>query len=276
MRVTVIQCVPGTDKRTNIRLVGHLMGSSIERDRPDMISLPEMWTCLGGDRDTKLSQSEHLPDPGGTAAEGSAYRFLSDFARTHRVAVHGGSLGERRGDGLFNTTVVFGPDGAELGRYRKIHLFDVTIPGGADYRESRLFGSGEMPVCCETGLQNGAMRLGLSICYDLRFPELFIALRRAGATVIMVPSAFTKETGRDHWEVLLRSRAIETQCWVVAAATTGRHEDGQGRPRDTFGHSLICDPWGRVVAKLDGRAGVRNGDAGCGERFQGSHCDASV
>ncbi len=255
MRVTVIQCAPGTDKQANIRMVSDLMRSAVEQDRPDLVSLPEMWTCLGGDRETKLSQGECLPEPGGAAAEGSAYRFLSEFARTHLITVHGGSLGERQRDGLFNTTVVFGPDGSELGRYRKIHLFDVTIPGGADYRESRLFGAGDAPTCCDTGVANATMRLGLSICYDLRFPELFIALRRAGATVIMVPSAFTKETGRDHWEVLLRARAIETQCWVVAAATTGRHEDGQGGPRETFGHSLICDPWGHVVVKLEAEPG---------------------
>ena len=250
MRVTVIQCSPSADKQENIGLVGGLMEAAVAHDKPGLISLPEMWTCLGGNRETKLAQSEVLPQPGSAAAKGSAYQFLSTFAKTYGVAVHGGSLGERQGDGLFNTTVVFGPDGAELGRYRKIHLFDVTIPGGADYRESRLFGAGEAPVCCDSGIVSSGMRLGLSICYDLRFPELFIALRRGGAEVIMVPSAFTKETGRDHWEVLLRARAIETQCWVVAAATTGKHEDGQGRPRETFGNSLICDPWGRVVAKL--------------------------
>ena len=132
MRISVIQFAPGPDKKANIDAASDLMAMAVGKDRPALISLPEMWTCLGGDRETKLSQSEQLPEQGQTAAAGSAYRFLSEFARTHGVAVHGGSLGERHGDGLFNTTVVFGCDGAEMGRYRKIHLFDVTIPGGAE------------------------------------------------------------------------------------------------------------------------------------------------
>ena len=246
MRASVIQFEAGADKRANIAAMGELLDAAIAADSPDLVSLPEMWTCLGGTREMKLSQGERLVEAGSVPEAGSAYAFLSAFARRHSVTVHGGSIGELVGDRLFNTTLVFGRQGDEVGRYRKIHLFDVTTPGGQGYRESSLFGAGESVISCDVG---GA-RLGLAICYDLRFPELFLALRRAGASVIMVPSAFTRETGQDHWEVLLRARAIETQCWIVAAATTGQHRDGSGAVRETYGNSLICDPWGRVVARL--------------------------
>jgi nitrilase len=248
MRAIAIQCAPGANKADNIAIVGRAIEEAVGPDRPALVSLPEMWSCLGADRQTKLSESEPLPGPGEDAQVGTAYRFLQETARRLGVTLHGGSIGERVGDVLYNTSVVFGPDGGELARYRKIHLFDVTTPGGQGYRESSLFGSGTDVVTCRCPAEDGGLTLGLTICYDLRFPELFLALRRAGADVILVPAAFTAETGRDHWEVLLRARAIETQCWIVASATIGTHHDAAGRPRQTFGHSLICDPWGAVRA----------------------------
>jgi nitrilase len=255
MRAAAIQIQAGTDKAANIANVAPLIEQAAAKGAT-LVSLPEMWTCLGGDRAAKLDQAETLPMPGRAAPEGSAWRFLRDTARRLGITLHGGSIGEREGDTLFNTSVVFAPGGAELARYRKIHLFDVTTPGGAGYRESSLFGAGETVVTC----QAGRARLGLAICYDVRFPELFLALRRAGADAIMVPSAFTAETGRDHWEVLLRARAIETQCWVVAAATTGTHVDAAGRTRATWGHSMIIDPWGTIRATLADAPGVTLAD----------------
>lgn len=252
MRAIAIQCAPGADKAANISMLGAMIDSAGVGARPAMVSLPEMWTCLGAGRAAKLAQSEALPAPGLTDGAGPAFRFMSDTARRLGITLHGGSVGERDGETLFNTTLVFGPDGSELGRYRKIHLFDAMTPSGQGYRESSLFGAGDRVVTCALG----EITLGLSICYDLRFPELFAALRRAGAEVIVVPSAFTVETGRAHWEVLLRARAIETQCWVVAAATTGIHHDGAGRERATYGHSLICDPWGEIRAMAGEEAGV--------------------
>jgi hypothetical protein len=142
----------------------------------------------------------------------------------------------------FNTTVVFGPDGAELARYRKIHLFDITTPSGKVFRESDHFGRGReivtAPVLGTT--------LGLSICYDLRFPELYQALAARGAEILAVPSAFTVETGRDHWEPLLRARAIETASWVIAATQWGPHGESG---RTSYGHAVVVDPWGHVVAR---------------------------
>jgi deaminated glutathione amidase len=246
MRATVIQFEAGARKADNIAAARHHIESAIATHRPSLISLPEMWSCLGGDRAAKHAAAEALPPPDSGAPAGEAYDFLRDTARTHGITVHGGSIGELEGDVLFNTTLVFGPDGTELGRYRKIHLFDITTPSGQGFRESALFGAGQTVSVAATP----DARLGLSICYDLRFPELFLELRRQGADVIFVPSAFTAETGRDHWEILLRARAIETQCFVVAAATTGIHHDAAGKPRTTWGHSLIVDPWGTVRAGL--------------------------
>lgn len=249
MRVTAIQMSPGHDKAANLDQAARLIDAACAADRPDLIALPEMWTCLGGDRAAKFDAAETLPDAGGAAA-GPAYVLLREAARRHRVFVHGGSLGERAGDRLFNTTVAFDPDGHEVARYRKIHLFDITAPDGTAYGESRIYGHGDAVVTYGAR----GLTIGCAICYDLRFPELFLALRRAGAEVIMLPSAFTLLTGKDHWEPLLRARAIETQCWIIAPATTGRHHDAKGEARDTYGHSLVCDPWGKVVAcASDGR-----------------------
>ncbi len=250
MRVSVVQMSPGSDKGANIDQAERLIGEAVAADRPDMISLPEMWTCLGGDRDTKQRQAEPLPPPGSNEAGGPAYEFLRRTAREHGITVHGGSLceagGEAGGDKLFNTTLVFAADGTELARYRKIHLFDITTPGGQDYRESATYGGGKEVVLYRAG----DVSVGCAICYDLRFPELFLALRRGGAELIFLPSAFTVETGRDHWEPLIRARAIETQCWIAAPATWGKHLDAKGGPRFTYGRSLIVDPWGTVVAQV--------------------------
>jgi nitrilase len=254
MRASVIQFEAGADKAANIAAASALIEAAVAADKHGLISLPEMWTCLGGDRAAKYAAGEVLPAPG--EAGGQAYSFLQDTARRHGLIVHGGSIGELDAGTLFNTSLVFGPDGAELGRYRKIHLFDITTPSGEGYRESRLFGAGREVVVAEAD----GIRLGLSICYDLRFPELYLALRRRGAAVIFVPSAFTAETGRDHWDVLLRARAVETQSWIIAAATTGRHADAQGRPRETWGHSMIVDPWGTPRAALASGPGFATAD----------------
>ena len=251
MRVSVVQMTPGADKAANIAQAGRLIDEAVTADRPDIVSLPEMWTCLGGDRATKLAEGETLPAAGSNALGGAAYEFLRGVARTRGIFVHGGSLGERvgsesSGEKLFNTTVVFGPDGSELARYRKIHLFDITTPEGTGYRESSTYGGGSEIVTFVAG----GITVGCAICYDLRFPELFVELRRRGAELVFLPSAFTVATGRDHWEVLIRARAIETQCWFAAPATFGVHRDGKGEARHTYGRSLVVDPWGTVVAQV--------------------------
>jgi nitrilase len=253
MRVTVIQMNQGSDKAANLEQARRLAEAAIAADRPDLISLPETWTNLGGDREARLAAAEVLPPEGSGETGGPAYEFLRGLARIHRIFVHGGSIIEAGGEGgrLRNTSLLFGPDGREVARYRKIHLFDITAPDGTGYRESAAYEGGREIV---TAKGPGGVRLGLTICYDIRFPELYLALRRAGAELILVPSNFTLATGKDHWEVLLRARAIETQCWVAAAASWGEYLE-RGQKRQVYGHSLVCDPWGHVVAKASDGVG---------------------
>ncbi len=252
VRAAIVQFCPGAVRAENMRAADAMIRQGVQAHVPDLIALPEMWTCLGGDRAQKRSQAETLPQPGAPAEDGTAYAFLQNMARRHAICIHGGSIGEREGEQLFNTSLLFDAQGREVARYRKIHLFDVTTPNGQGYRESALFGAGAHVVTARLA----GMCLGLTICYDLRFAELFTSLVTKGAEVIFVPSAFTAQTGRDHWEVLLRARAIETQSWIVAPATTGAHQDAQGARRLTWGHSLIVDPWGRVAASLGDEPGV--------------------
>jgi nitrilase len=242
MRVAVIQMNQGSDKPANIDQARRLIEGAMAADRPDMVSLPETWTNLGGGREARNAAAEALPEPGGTG--GAAYEFLRGMARGHGIHVHGGSIIEQGPGILFNTSLLFDPQGRELARYRKIHLFDITAPDGTGYRESALYGAGtELVVVAAGGVQ-----LGLTICYDMRFAEQYLALRAMGAEAIFVPSNFTLQTGKDHWEVLLRARAIETQCWIIAAASHGGYEE-RGATRQVYGHSLVADPWGHVVAK---------------------------
>jgi predicted amidohydrolase len=166
-----------------------------------------------------------------------------------------GSLALKSGDpdGRFvNRQFLIGPDGGIRARYDKIHMFDVELGGDESYRESRGYRPGEQAVTAETPWGG----LGLTICYDMRFPALYRALAEAGATILTVPSAFTVPTGRAHWEVLLRARAIETGCFVLAAAQWGTHAATQGRARETWGHSIAIDPWGRVLADAGEGMGV--------------------
>jgi nitrilase len=248
MRIAVVQMNPGHDKAANIAEAERLVAAAVAAERPALVALPELWDCLGGDRPTRTAAAEPLPEPGQQG--GAAYEAMRGMARRHGIVLHGGSIIEAGPEKHLNTTLVFAPDGRELARYRKIFLFDVTTPDGRGFRESAAYGAGDRVVTYEAG----GMRIGCAICYDLRFPELFQALRRQGAEVIVLPSAFTLQTGRDHWEPLLRARAIETQCWMAAPATWGEHEERAG-PRTTYGHAAIVDPWGQVVASASDGTG---------------------
>jgi len=171
-------------------------------------------------------------------------RRIGALARQHAMFIHIGSLAIPLPDGRFaNRSVLFGPDGAMVTTYDKIHLFDATIAGLNAYRESATYAGGEAAVTADLG----EFTLGMSICYDMRFPKLYNSLANAGANLIAVPAAFTVPTGEAHWHVLLRARAIETGSYVIAAAQGGHHSNG----RATYGHSLVIDPWGRIVAELD-------------------------
>jgi predicted amidohydrolase len=204
---------------------------------------PEMSGLLDRDRDRAASQVQHQD-------EDIVLRPVRDAARKAVIWVHLGSLALESGDGrLVNRGFVVDAAGEIRGRYDKIHLFDVDLPTGESWRESALYQAGDKAVLVK-GTPIGS--LGLTICYDLRFPALFAGLAEAGADVIAVPAAFTVPTGKAHWEVLLRARAIEAGCFIVAAAQSGRHEDG----RQTYGHSLLVDPWGEVLLDMGDGEGV--------------------
>lgn len=245
MKVTLIQNNAGTDRAKNLREVGALVARAIEVDHPDLVALPEYVSYYGGTAAGMVAAAEPLPG-------GSAYLAMQQLAKAHRVWVHVGSLIEQipGASRACNTTVVFNRDGIEVARYRKIHLFDVVAPDGHAYRESDSFAAGDEVVLYDLE----GLTVGCTICYDLRFAELFLALARGGADVIVVPAAFTLATGKDHWDVLLRARAIETQAYVVAPGQCGSYDAG-GTPRQNYGHSLVCDPWGHVIARASDGVG---------------------
>jgi deaminated glutathione amidase len=226
-----------------------------------LVATPENTSYLGP-KFHKVSQAEPLD-----GAIGTRLAKLADELGIHLLV---GGLAEQRiaSDGTvdpkrcFNTSVLYGPSGDTLATYRKIHLFDVDVPGGLTISESDSIAPGADVVVAETPLG----RIGMSICYDLRFPELYRKLVDDGAEIIAVPSAFTMTTGKDHWHVLLRARAIETQCWLLAPAQWGRHDD-QGK-RHSYGHSLIIDPWGAVVADKGDGVGLCLAEIDC-ERTAG-------
>jgi predicted amidohydrolase len=206
---------------------------------------PEMTNILDRDRAHLLaSVSLEESDP-------ALARFRA-LAKELGIHLHVGSmaikLGEEGEDRVANRAFLIGPDGGILARYDKIHMFDVDLAGGESYRESRLYRPGNVAVVADLPWA----RLGLTVCYDVRFPQLHRALAKAGAAVLAVPAAFTRTTGEAHWHVLLRARAIETGSWVIAAAQGGSHEDG----RETYGHSMIVDPWGRIVAEAGTEPGI--------------------
>ncbi len=241
MKVVLVQTNPGEDKAANLAEVEHLIDTAVAVERPDLLALPELFACMSDSLEVRQAAAEVLPG-------GAAYSLLSRAAARHGVAIHGGSLLERDGETYFNTTVVFGRDGRELARYRKIHLFDMVLPDGRPLRESATVGRGTEVVCYPFE----GRRIGCTICYDLRFPELFQRLARLGADVILVPSVFTADTGKDHWSVLLRARAIETQAYVLAPAQCGSYAGGRRR---NHGRSLAVDPWGTVIAQASDGAG---------------------
>ena len=246
MKVALIQMNSGDDRAANLRQASALIERAVAEDRPDWLLLPECFDFLGGTRDAKFAAADRLPD-------GEAYATVQGLARRHGVFIHAGSMLERLpgGERIGNTTVAFDRNGREVARYRKIHLFDITAPDGTEYRESASFAPGDAVVTydCE------GVTVGCSICYDIRFPFLYQALADRGATLIAVPAAFTMQTGKDHWEVLLRARAIETECYAAAAAQTGTFTQG-GQTRATYGHSMLVDPWGLVTARASDGTGT--------------------
>ncbi|WP_374651253.1 carbon-nitrogen hydrolase family protein [Rhizorhabdus sp.] len=242
MRAAVFQSRTGIDPDANAaRLVAAM--AEAKAGGADMLFTPEMSGLL--DQDRKRA-APHLREE----ADDRVLATVRDAAREHGLWVHLGSLALKGGsDGrLVNRGFVIDDNGAIRARYDKIHLFDVDLPTGESWRESAAYAPGERSVIATTPWA----RIGLSICYDMRFPDLYRALSDAGAELLSVPAAFTVPTGKAHWHVLLRARAVEAGAFVIAAGQSGRHEDG----RSTFGHSLVVDPWGEVLLDMGEEEGV--------------------
>ncbi|MBP3124828.1 carbon-nitrogen hydrolase family protein [Thalassospira sp. ER-Se-21-Dark] len=238
MKISLIQTNPQSDRTANLARTKKIMEAAVAADKPDLIVLPEYFDVYGLTNDEKRTMAEKKG--------GVAYKFAQDFAREHGVFVHAGSVMERieGEDRVFNTTFVFDRTGKEIAEYRKIHLFDVDTPDGLVYRESDSVMPGEDVVTYDVD----GFTVGCGICYDIRFAELFIALQKKGCDLIVLPAAFTLQTGKDHWEVLARARAIETAAYFAACGQTGMTVTN-GEKRACYGHSLVADPWGMLVAQ---------------------------
>jgi len=240
MKIAAVQMVSTPSVERNLETARRLVGRAAA-DGATLVVLPEYFCFMGKTDRDKLGVAE-------VPGDGPIQRMLAESAREHAVWLVGGTLplsvdgapqGAGAADRVMNANLVFSPRGELAARYDKMHLFAYDN-GRERYDESRTLQAGRTPVAFDAG----GVRVGLSVCYDLRFPELYRALARPPCDLLSVPSAFTYTTGAAHWEVLLRARAIENQCYVVAAAQGGTHENG----RRTFGHSLVVDPWGEVVA----------------------------
>ena len=240
-KAAMIQMRSGLAPAANIDAAARMIGEA-KSAGADYVQTPEMTNILAAKREQLFSV---IVDEDAD----TSLATLRELARKLGIYIHVGSLAIKVSpDKAANRSFLISPKGDIAARYDKIHMFDVDLAGGESYRESRSYRPGEQAVLSD--LPWG--RLGLTICYDLRFPALYRALAEAGATMLTIPSAFTQQTGEAHWHLLVRARAVENGCFVFAAAQAGKHENG----RETFGHSLIVDPWGRVLAEGGSEPGV--------------------
>ena len=241
----LIQMTSGVDPAVNLATIDRAMGEAAATGAA-MAFLPEMSLLLDRDR---VRSGAHIA----READSPWPAVLQAMAQRHGIWLHSGSMPliADDGDRRVNRSHVIAADGSIRARYDKVHMFDVTLPSGENWEESAAYAGGDALAVVDTPLG----RLGLSVCYDLRFPELYRALVDRGATLITIPAAFTVSTGEAHWHVLMRARAIETGCHVLAAAQSGAHQDG----RQTYGHSVAVDPWGAILADA-GQTGA--GDKG--------------
>lgn len=245
-QIAAVQMSSSAEPASNLALAAELIEAS-RNEGASMVVLPENFSVMPATEADRMAFAE-------TDGDGPVQSFLAEQARQHGVWIIGGTAPVRSEDGgrIKATCLVYDNAGRRVACYQKIHLFDVQVSDSELYRESDAFepgGIGEDNLVC---VDTPAGRLGLSVCYDMRFPELYTRLVKKGAQIISVPSAFTAATGQAHWEPLLRARAIENQAYVVAPGQWGRHASG----RQTHGHSMIIDPWGRVLAVRDSGDGV--------------------
>lgn len=236
-----IQMTSLPDLQKNLAQAEELIDLAV-RQGAELVTLPENFSFLG-EESAKLAQAD-------TIAQESE-KFLRTMAQRFQITVLGGGFPVPAGNGkVYNTALLVAPNGQELCRYEKVHLFDVNLPDGNTYRESGTVLAGKALPSVYPSKELG--NLGLSVCYDVRFPELYRHLSQMGAEVLFIPAAFTAYTGKDHWQVLLQARAIENTCYVIAPAQTGQHY----ALRYTHGHAMIIDPWGTVLADAGDKPGV--------------------
>lgn len=237
MKISCVQMTTGCDPTQNLATIAAHVQMAAQAGA-EIVALPETCTFMEKNRAAMQARLE-------TQADSQVLAALRNIAKSNAVFILVGSmiLADETSVKAVNRSLLIAPDGQVQAQYDKIHMFDVELEDGERHHESAAYQAGD---CLVTSEVNG-VTLGLSICYDLRFPNLYRRLAEAGAQVIVVPSAFTKQTGEAHWHILLRARAIETGCFIVASAQIGRHENG----RETYGHSLIINPWGRIIAEAE-------------------------
>jgi deaminated glutathione amidase len=252
MRAAVVQLSTQDDVVHNLARVRELVGRAVA-EGARLVTLPENFAFMGEEA-RKRELAERVEREAPSREYGPILSTLADVAVRHGAWVLGGGMPERSDDPArpYNTSVLVDPRGSVAASYRKVHLFDVSLPDGTSLRESAATTAGGEPLTAEVL----GVRIGLSVCYDVRFPELYRRLIDQGARVVTVPSAFTLATGKDHWHVLLRARAIENQVYVLAPAQHGRHPKG----RQTYGKSLIVDPWGEVLAQCSEGEGTASAE----------------
>jgi predicted amidohydrolase len=251
LRVAAIQMTSTADQVVNLRQADDLITEAAS-SKAALAALPENFSYLRSEGDPP-PKAEPFADTGEEGGGGAVTAWLCEKARARGLWILGGTIPEALPPGaddsrIYNTSLLVDPTGRVVARYRKLHLFDVAIPGGPLHEESKTVAPGRDIVLAETPLGPA----GLTVCYDLRFPELYRVMALRGARIFFVPSAFTAHTGKDHWEPLLRARAIENGCFVVAPAQVGRHSTR----RASHGHALIVDPWGTILAQAPDRPAV--------------------
>lgn len=242
-KFAVIQITSTENYQNNLEKAVKFIEKAAENDAK-VVSLPETFTFIGRIDKNNFKYKQEL--------SGELVRFLGNLAKKHDIYLLSGSVHESipGTEKLYNTSIVFSPEGEPISVYRKIHLFDVNLPGPEKYKESDNFEPGD--ISQKNILDTKYGKFGLTICYDLRFPELYRKLMLEGAEIIFVPSAFTMQTGKEHWEVLLRARAIENLVYIVAPDQFGFHSE----KRESYGNSMIIDPWGKVISRASDREEV--------------------
>lgn len=253
-RVAAIQMTSTSDVQRNLKQAAELIAYAVKQDAK-LVVLPENFALMGKAESDKLNIKE-------TFGSGPIQEFLADQAKKNNLWIVGGTIPIAASDThkVHNSCLVYDDQGKCIARYDKIHLFDVEISADEKYLESQAIEAGDKAVVIDTPIG----RLGLAICYDIRFPELFRILLDKGAEIIALPTAFTVPTGQAHWEVLTRARAIENFCYVIAACQTGTHDNG----RQTYGHSEIIEPWGTVIKELNSGMGVITADIDLEKLYQ--------